>query len=351
MVPQAVEQVSRKKCCCNQQTQLTGCDCCPTPIAPFTMPAWEVTIPSGGQVNCATGSGSVGEEQIGFPYCVCGECSVGPLTSANLRALYPDNNPVDCEPVDPSNPCGVGGWACDGCLPEGGSEGAPFPGGTAVLRTYGCRSVPAEDDPTICGAPSVGIDPTNSNNCSCCETEICEGNDNAPFYEYDDIPDGVSYVSALYRCRLRPENCCPGFADSPHPKDQRVWTMIRVSFYAPGYVIKRNMFVCNLTPQGVLEWQCVSMPDVIVPFGQSWSCVYARPQAPCEWYAEGQYRLIYVSTDGCLPASGPLASECGCSDKCPHSGLTEDCNWDGVQTGKLSGIWQPPSSITVTRIQ
>lgn len=353
--------MTKKKCCCGGAAAPNSfCDCCPQPLPndpPFTMPAWQLTLTAAGQVSCATGTGSVIQDSNsvgGALPCVCGTCAIGALSSDNLRCNTFSMPPFhECEV--PSHyldlECGYFGlWTCDECPPLQTNPPSPGAGGTLTLRTYGCKPPAVEDDFPCSNLVWAG-GPGNPNNCECCtNAEVCEGNDNNPYWDFDDVPDGISYFSRLYRCVRRQEACCSNIGGQPHPTDVRNWTMFVVIFYAENAVGYCRLFNCEQIQPGAWQTTCTTSAPYILQ-GQSWYCVYAAPVDPCEYYAVGGYRLVYVNTSGCLGALGALeVPECQCGD-CVSDRPTVLCDWDGVKLPALQSVWQPPATITVTRIQ
>ena len=144
-------------------------------------------------------------------------------------------------------------------------------------------------------------------------------------------------------------NCCFGV---PDPLNARQHTTIAITFAAPEVRIARKILYCDeLFPNA--SWSCLSPMDSVMA-GQGWTCIYAKEQEACEYYATGAYRLVYVATSGCFEAKQPGGPGCSdCTDPCPIPAGKSNilCNWNGVDLGALNSKWQPPSSVSVTRIQ
>ena len=309
---------------------------------------------------CALGTKS-GDET---PLCNCGPCQIVAVSDDNLRSVDVDLASQESANCFEGLGCMIYTQTCDECYPDAiSNQNTAFPGGIGTFRTYGCKQTDNYAVPG-CNLGTIQVTPGNPNNCECCSSTPpylppChppwspEGG-GLPFWDYDDVPDGITDVSPIYRCRRRLLNnlCCDG--SGPVDPNSPIYSVIRVRFYSPGpFIKKRTLYQCVESFPGAGDWhtECFDLPNIIVP-GQSWTCHYALEQQPCQWFATGAYRLVRVETNCAMGGTAvDPNSPCGnCGPSCP-TGERILCDWNGVNASKLESVWEPPPEIFLSRIQ
>ena len=327
-----------KQCCCGavEPTPWTRyCDPCPEPFEGSQQVIHEVIVNSPGIKNCAIGNGYQ-NQYIGC----CGCCQVG--DSCELQPLvyrytdYADGGTLyACQAVPPP-----GGFdtVCTEVCP---AQESVCPSGDAYgrLEIIGCP-----DNDSNCTVATPGCQaPANPN---------CVGAINDYDFEY------ISFMG-IERCRApkRQGDTCVfnawGETVAGPDINNKMYSVVTVSFYTPTCPWYQAEYVCN--PQGQeLEPICFYTGPYIAG-GLGVTCVYARAQRNCEYYAVGEYRLVRVVGTTCYASliQNPNTPSCsGSFNNCPGAceGLITTCDWDqGISTKEFCGVWKPPSVITVTR--
>lgn len=364
-----------KSCCCGTGQQPNDtCDPCPPPFDGFDDIKYRVTVVSAGIVNCACGDGvnamtnqNIGggefaggcpdEYLSGGPCNTCLNTTPGFLDGADcgfrtlrMTSVTWPNNYQQIEDCRDDNGCVP--LFCDVCAPSA-VQSDPLPASTHTLEITGCvYHQPCPGDPLLPGC--VGY--SNPNLCTV-HPNYC-ASVNAGHID-DFIGDGVTFMK-IHRC-VRPGSCSVGGGGtwncSPvHGSlNGQTYSAVVVEFVGPDVTYYDSYIDCVPNPQGGKgTLSCFQFgPYTLAP--QYWTCIYAKPQRACDWFAEGGYQLVGYSTNGCVGSwkiqNDPNTPNCD-FEPCTCVGKLSDCDWEnGVDTGEMASKWKPPSSITVIRLQ